>query len=104
MQVVLKTDRLVLRHWTEADLEPFFSICSDPRVMQFVGDGQAWSREQTRNFIIRAVAQSQQHGYCQWPLVLKDEGTLIGFCGFIPAEDGAEVGWRLASEHWGRGL
>lgn len=103
-QFVLETQRLVLRHWTDTDLEPFHSICSDPRVMQFVGDGQAWSLERTKDFIDRAVAQSQQHGYCQWALSLKDDGTLIGFCGFVPAEHGAEVGWRLAFQHWGRGL
>jgi RimJ/RimL family protein N-acetyltransferase len=101
---VLETGRLILRQWTDADLEPFYSICSDPRVMEFVRNGQAWSREQTKSFTDRAVAQSQQHGFCQWPLVHKDDGTLIGFCGFVPAEGGAEIGWRLAFQQWGRGL
>src|SRR5687768_10476906 len=104
MQVLLETNRLFLRPWTDADLEPFHSICSDSRVMQFVGNGQAWSREQTQNFIDRAISHWQQHGFCQWPLVLKDDGTLIGFCGFIPDERGAEIGWRLGFPYWGRGL
>lgn len=104
MAVVLETERLILRQWTDTDLEPFHSICSDPRVMDFIGDGQAWSLEQTKTFIDRAVAQNLQHGYCQWPLILKDDGTLIGFCGFVPAQGGAEIGWRLAVQHWGRGL
>ena len=55
-------------------------------------------------FIDRAIAQSLQHGYCQWPLILKDNGALTGFCGFVPVEGGAEIGWRLAFQRWGKGL
>jgi RimJ/RimL family protein N-acetyltransferase len=104
MTVLLETERLAFRSWIAADLAHFCAICSEPRVMQFVGDGQPWSREQTQTFIERAIAHSQQHGYCQWALVLKNSAELIGFCGFMPAEAGAEIGWRLAHEHWGKGL
>jgi RimJ/RimL family protein N-acetyltransferase len=101
---VLETDRLMLRQWAAADLEPFCALCSDPRVMQFVGNGQPWSRQQAAAFIDRALAQSREHGYCQWALVHKEAGAVIGFCGFVPAERGAEIGWRLASDYWGHGL
>jgi RimJ/RimL family protein N-acetyltransferase len=104
MQIACETSRLMLREWVDADLEPFHAICSDPRVMQYVGNGHAWSREQTKSFIEQAVSQSHQHGYCQWALVLKGQEQPIGFCGYRPADDGAEIGWRLAFAHWGKGL
>jgi RimJ/RimL family protein N-acetyltransferase len=84
------------------DLGPFHSICSDPDVMQFVGDGEPWSLDRTEQFIHRASEMS--NGFCQWPLIHKESSTLIGFCGFIPAADGAEIGWRLAKGYWGQGL
>lgn len=72
--------------------------------MRYVGDGAPWTRERTRQFIEEAAAFEREHGYCRWPLVAKNSETLIGFCGFIAADEGAEIGWRLASEYWGRGL
>lgn len=104
MTIPLETERLIFRDWTKADLEAFHSICNDPAVMQFVGDGEAWSLERTEQWIERAKEMSKTVGYCQWALVLKQASALIGFCGFVPANDGAEIGWRLAKSCWGQGL
>jgi [ribosomal protein S5]-alanine N-acetyltransferase len=104
--IVLETRRLLLRAWSEADLEPFFAICSDPAVMQFVGTGRPWSREQTQSFLHRAADSCRRHGFCQWAVIQKQDGVLIGFCGFVPSDEPAEaeIGWRLAQAAWGRGL
>lgn len=101
---ILETPRLIVRRWTADDADALHSICSDPDVMRYVGDGAPWSAQRTRQFIEDAVATEQTHGYCRWPLIAKDAGLLAGFCGFIPAAEGAEIGWRLASQFWGRGL
>lgn len=100
----LETERLIFRDWQEEDTEPFHAICSDPGVMQFVGNGEPYSRERTKLWIRDSQELSQQRGYCRWALVLKETSALIGFCGFIPADGGAEIGWRLAKECWGQGL
>lgn len=101
---ILETERLIFRRWTLADEAPCHAICSDPLVMQYVADGACWSLERTSQFIEEAISIERQYGYCRWPMILKADGRLAGFCGFTPADDGAEMGWRLASEHWGRGL
>lgn len=98
------TERLIFRDWNATDLDRFHSICSDPAVMQYVGDGEPWSLERTEQFIERAAERSKALGYCQWPLIHKEASALIGFCGLFPADDGAEIGWRLATEYWGMGL
>ncbi len=61
-------------------------------------------RKKSRQFIADAIAEQHQHGYCRWPLILKDTEALAGFCGFAHRDAGAEIGWRLASQYWGRGL
>jgi len=101
---ILETTRLIVRRWTADDAEALYSICSDPDVMRYVGDGTPWRLKRTRQFIADAVVTEQTHGYCRWPLIAKDAGSLVGFCGFIPAAEGAEMGWRLGSQIWGRGL
>lgn len=104
MMPPLATERLMFRDWQASDLEPLHSICCDPSVMQFVGDGEPWSRERTEQFIVSAREMSRTLGFCRWPVIDKSCSALIGFCGFIPASDGAEIGWRLAQASWGRGL
>lgn len=104
MPTPTETDRLILRDWTDEDLEPFQAICSDPAVMQFVGDGQPWSEEKTKLWIESSIETARTHGYCRWALVLKGTSELIGFCGFVPTNDGPEIGWRLANKFWGAGL
>ena len=32
------------------------------------------------------------------------EGTLIGFCGFLPRDEELEVGWVIQQPHWGNGF
>jgi len=79
--------------------------------MQFVGDGQPWSRQQSIQFIQRAIDSFQQRKYCQWAMELKLESNCIGYCGLVPFDTGpdseskvAEIGWRIARSQWGRGL
>ena len=104
MTIPLETKRLIFRDWNSADLEPFHSLCADPSVMQFVGNGEQWSWERTEQFVVCACGMSQTLGFCQWPVIHKLGSAVIGFCGFVPASDGVEIGWRLAKEYWGQGL
>ena len=98
------TDRLAFRTWNDDDSVQFHAICSDPQVMQHVGDGRVWLRERTGQFIQAALETSRSHGYCQWPLINKADGTLIGYCGFVNTGDLPEIGWRLTPGYWGQGL
>lgn len=96
--------RLTFRHWNEDDLDRLHAICSNSQVMQFVGEGQIWSRERVREFIQFTQETLERHGYCQWAVIHKAHQIPIGFCGFANSDAGPEVGWRLASEYWGQGL
>lgn len=98
------SDRMVFRAWREGDLECFHTLCSDPQVMRHVGDGRAWSRERTAEFIASAGETLRRKGYCQWALIHKADRQLIGYCGFVASQAEPEIGWRLSPRYWGRGL
>lgn len=101
----LKTDRLLLRPWTDEDLPDIAKINADPDVMRFIGTGGPLSLEQTRQSLTRHMASQERCGYCMWAVEMRDSGELIGVCGLIDYTDGeVETGWRLAKSHWGRGL
>lgn len=102
----LETERLVLRSWREADIDPFHAICSDPLVMATLGP--LLSREQTAALIDRCVVRERELGFTFWAVERREDARLIGWCGVIrgnagPVDGLAEIGWRLASDCWGRG-
>jgi RimJ/RimL family protein N-acetyltransferase len=104
---MIETERLLLRGWTDADRVPFHAMCTDPRVMAFIGPLQ--SRAESDEGIDRQIGALASHGHCFWAIERREDGRFLGFCGLKPGAAGTpiegevEIGWRLAVEHWGQG-
>jgi len=106
--MTLKTERLILREWNEADREPFAQMNADSRVMEYLGE--TMSREQSDAVADRIEAHFKAHGFGLCAADLAESGEFIGFIGLaVPTFEAAftpcvEIGWRLAAEYWGAGL
>lgn len=103
----LTTDRLRLRQWREADLEPFARLNADQETMRFFPS--RLTREQSDNLARVIWDYIDDRGWGLWAAEVVDGPSFIGFVGlneptfhahFMPA---VEVGWRLSREHWGHG-
>ena len=101
----LRTERLILRGWRDADREPFAALNADPEVMRHFP--APLTREQSDAMADRIDGDLVRQGYGLWA-VDAPEG-FIGFVGlarprfeahFTPA---MEIGWRLARHSWGHG-
>jgi len=112
MKNYIETERLILRSWTDADLEPYHKINNDEKVIEFLRGPMslAMSLEDCKNFITETNRRIKKWGFGLWAATLKDSEELIGFIGlnipdfetnFTPC---VEIGWRLGSQHWGHGL
>lgn len=107
----LKTERLILRPWRDADVEPFAALNADPVVMEHFPAPQ--SREETEAAVTRIRAEMAKHGFSWFAVEVPDVAPFIGFIGlWAPSFDASftsiqdpvvEVGWRLAKEFWGKG-
>ena len=104
--IVCQTERLVLRHFTEEDLEPLAVIHADPDVMRFFGGAR--TVDQTRARLFDFLSAYQRVGFSKWAVVLRATGELIGRCGpaIEPIEgvEEVELGYDLAKRYWGQGL
>jgi RimJ/RimL family protein N-acetyltransferase len=105
---MLRTRRLVLRPWRDDDLPAFAALNADPRVMANLPS--RLSREESDALAERIRRDFEARGYGLWAVEVARIAPFIGFVGlahptfeihFTPC---VEVGWRLAAEHWGRGL
>lgn len=101
----LRTERLLLRRWTDADREPFAAMNADPAVMRHMQGPM--TRERSDDFIDRIEAHWEDRGWGLWAAEVPGSAPFVGYVGLWPAEYLApgmvEVGWRLMSEHWGQG-
>ena len=101
----ITTDRLLLRQFALADIEPYARMCSDAEVMRYVGDGQPISAELTWRTVAGFLGHWRLLGYGMWALTRRSDGALLGRVGFIdpPGWPGFELGYLLGREHWGQG-
>lgn len=103
----LTTERLLLRRWKPADRAGFALLNADPRVVEFLP--AALSCEASDQVADRIESHFAQHGFGLWAVEINGVASFAGFVGLsIPRFEAhftpcVEVGWRLASEHWGRG-
>ena len=101
----LRTPRLLLRRWCEADRAPFAALNADPVVMEHFPS--TLTRAASDAAVDRIEAHFDEHGYGLW--AVEAEGVFVGFTGLAwatfdaPFTPALEVGWRLARSAWGRG-
>lgn len=97
--------RLLLRRWRESDRDAFAAMNTDPAVMEHMQG--LMSRERSDAFLDRIERHWDEHGWGLWAVEVPGTAAFVGYVGLWPADYVApamvEVGWRLASEHWGHG-
>jgi RimJ/RimL family protein N-acetyltransferase len=102
---VLETERLLLRHFRESDLDAWAAIVSDEEVMRYVG-GRALDRDQAWRSLGYVLGHWRIRGYGLWAVEERSSGALVGRIGLYRPEGwpGLEVGWLVARERWGEGI
>ncbi len=103
----LRTGRLCLRRWREADRAAFAAANADPEVMEHLP--ALLTREGSDLLVDRIETEFDQRGYGLWAVEVVATGQFIGFTGLsVPSFDAhftpaVEIGWRLARPAWGHG-
>jgi len=107
MKEILETSRLILRAWTLEDAPKLFEICSDAKVMKYLGTGKPYETvEQADDFLHWAVKYQEENGFCRWAVLKKETKEIVGSCGFARPHgtEEIELGYLLARKFWGKGL
>ena len=109
MKIYLETERLLLRQFTERDVENLCELDSDPDVLRFINGGTPSPREVVEKTILPRFLSFyglyEEFGY--WAAIEKDSGAFIGWFALHP-EDGRDardiaLGYRLRKKSWGKG-
>jgi RimJ/RimL family protein N-acetyltransferase len=102
----LRTARLCLRPFTDADADALFALHSDAHVLRY-WDAPPWSeRDRAERFIV-ACRQMAEEGSGARPAIERlSDGAFIGWCGLTrwnPDYRSAALGYCLDDATWGRG-
>ena len=117
MKTVLETERLLLRHFTEADAESLLHMESEPDVLRYVGRKPLADVDAYRSKIqtVFLPYYDKPGGYGTWAIIEKASEEFVGGCSLRPGTDAdvatamgygpddVEVGYGLCKPSWGQG-
>ena len=103
MDVIIETERLVLRPPMEADLDGWAAFSADPSAMRFLGGPQ--SRSMAWRALATMAGSWAIKGYGMFSVIERATGRWIGRLGpWQPPEwPGREIAWGLSRAAQGRG-
>jgi RimJ/RimL family protein N-acetyltransferase len=105
--VILRTPRLLLRDWREADLAACAEMTADPEVMRFFPGTR--TRAESDAWVERTRAHLAREGFGLLAVEAPGVADFIGFVGlsrvpdWMPCPGSVEAVWTLAAPFWRRG-
>jgi RimJ/RimL family protein N-acetyltransferase len=102
----LETERLRLRAFRDDDFPSYATMCADPNVMRYLGEGQPLTGPEAWRQMAMILGHWQLRGYGLWAVEERATSALIGRLGLYNPEGwpALELGWALGREHWGKGF
>jgi RimJ/RimL family protein N-acetyltransferase len=101
----LRTERLLMRGWSDEDLDELASIYADVETVRWVGSPEGKNREETWRHMAYLVGHWELRGFGLWAVEELESSALVGQIGLLFPEGwpDLEVGWVVARPHWGKG-
>ena len=105
MNVIIETNRLLLRNFTTEDAKLLYELNLDSEVTKFTYDTlkDLDHAQQVLEQVILPQYALYNHG--RWAVHLKHGLEFIGCCGlkFIPVRNEIDLGYRFIKNAWGKG-
>jgi RimJ/RimL family protein N-acetyltransferase len=101
MRVFMETERLILREFTDQDVDNMVFLDSDPAVMQYLTGGKPTPRAVIENDIMPAILRGDSG---LWAAIERSTTEFLGWLALEPRATGeVELGYRLIAASWGKG-
>jgi ribosomal-protein-alanine N-acetyltransferase len=105
--MMLETPRLILRPFTIEDLDRLAELMANKEFMRF-SLGPLTRQQTQERFLDKVIGWDRDRLPSQFAMIIRSSRALVGYCGFFHHEvDGKmeiEIGYRLHSNFWNRGL
>ena len=103
--VVIETERLILREMVQADFSALCKHLQDAEVMYAYE--HAFSDAEVQEGMDKQFKSYKENGFGIWAVILKENGALIGHCGLSMQpcmdEEVLEIGYIFHKRYWHKG-
>ncbi len=106
MNIVIETERLLLRTFTEDDGQLIYELNKDPDVTLYTGD-PVRDIDHAREVLEKSILpQYSLYNHGRWAVHVKPDLTFIGWCGLKtrPERNETDLGYRFLKPAWGKGF
>ena len=104
--IVLRTDRLLLRHMAVSDAAFMLDLLNDESWIRFIGDRGVRTLDQARDYILNGpVEMVERLGFGFYVVESKESGCPLGVCGLAKRDflDDVDIGYAFAPQCRGQG-
>jgi RimJ/RimL family protein N-acetyltransferase len=107
--IILETERLTMRQFTEDDVDNLFGLNSDPEVMRYITGGRPTPREELRDEVIpfHLAVYQRLDRLGTWAAESAATGEFLGWFHFRPGPStditNIDLGYRLRRSAWNKG-
>jgi RimJ/RimL family protein N-acetyltransferase len=105
MNVIIETDRLLLRTFTSEDARLLYELNLDPDITRYTYDPMK-NVDHAKQVLEQVILpQYALYNYGRWAVHLKYSLEFIGWCGlkFRPERNEIDLGYRFIKNAWGKG-
>ena len=106
-EMFLESERLLLRRFTDEDVDALVELDADPEVMRYINGGRPTPRDEIENEFLPRARRFYDRGFGAWAAIEKATGDFVGWFGLHPTDerppDEVELGYRLRRSAWGKG-
>lgn len=102
-EIIIQTDRLLLRPFVLADAAELYALNADAEVMRFVPELPFKEVAEAREFIANYL-RLYLTGFGRLALIRQSDDVFLGWCGIKDRGEGVgDIGFRLHRRFWGQG-
>ncbi|WMJ76701.1 MULTISPECIES: GNAT family N-acetyltransferase [unclassified Sedimentibacter] len=105
MNIVVETDRLIIKEFEEADVPSLYKIESDKKIIEFLPWVKLSNEKECRRQIKKYINEYKKNKLNSWAVAIKETGEIIGITRLIYSNKikGVELGTKILPEYWNKG-
>ena len=102
----LETERLLIRPFSEHDLDKLIEMRADSEVNKYLGGAKMQNPESLAKRLLVYIECYEKFGFGVAAMIWKETSEMIGWSGLMPLDEGdeIEVGYGMIKKFWGRGI
>lgn len=105
MNIMLETERLLLRQFTLEDTALLLQLNGDPEVLKYLHEPLLETTEKAEDVLRNIILPQYPNGLGRWAIHNKEDRQFIGWCGLKHRPEISEIdlGYRFLQSAWGHG-